>query len=157
MFHVRWGYIIIDVSLIDETYESIYSPPPFEVVCRKIKKSDTIFSAAKTFPLTRSVSAGYFTSTRQRPQKRVDRSRKTDGKRGTTEGTEKRGRHREDARGFRSNRGSENWWLGRVQKLSAAVGSGISISRYVARIATRYLFGGLARFQISAGKYGDIE
>lgn len=47
------------------------------------------------------------------------------------------------ARGFRSNRGSENWWLGRVQKLSAAaLALGFPL---VARIATRYLFGGLAR------------
>lgn len=157
MLHYYIDIFLNDKYFLDETYGRICSFPPPKWYVQKLRKPHD-FLRGKNFPRNANVSAKYFTSARRKPQKRVDRSRKTDAKRGTTEGQKSRGwRHHEDARGFRSNRGSENWWLDRVQKLSAAVGSGISISRYVARIATRYLFGGLARFQISAGKYGDIE
>jgi len=113
-----------------ETYESVCSFPPssksyiqklrkwYDLLRKNFRRTLTfrdILRVAKTAKMCRSIA---------KDERKKGDNRGYDTKRGAT------------SRGFCSNRGSENWWLGRVQKLSAVFGSGISISRYVARITT---------------------
>jgi len=91
----------------------------------------------------------------RKPQKCVDRSRKTNGKRGTTEGTtQSGGRHQEDSAAT-EDRKIDGWAESKNFPLYSALGFPLVGTSHESR--RRYLFGGLARFQISAGKYGDIE
>lgn len=54
MFHVRWCYVIIDISFIDETCESSPLPSPPEVVHTKIKKTTRSSPRHKNSPRTRT-------------------------------------------------------------------------------------------------------